>query len=42
MTPKHDCTIELHQADLRATPARLAVMKLLENSDAPIDVQRLL
>jgi Fur family transcriptional regulator, ferric uptake regulator len=35
---KHDCKIELRQADLKATPARLAVLSLLENADKPVDV----
>jgi len=34
----HDCKIELNDADLRATPARIAVMKLLETTDKPVDV----
>jgi len=35
---KHDCRIELNEFDLRATPARIAVMKLLETTNAPVDV----
>src|SRR5690348_13299400 len=35
---KHDCKTELNEAELRATPARIAVMKLLETTDVPIDV----
>lgn len=35
---KHDCKTELNGAELRATPARIAVMKLLETTDTPIDV----
>lgn len=35
---KHNCKTELNDADLRATPARVAVMKLLETTDAPVDV----
>ncbi len=34
----HDCKTELNQAELRATPARIAVMKLLENTTTPVDV----
>src|SRR6266568_4770206 len=36
---KHDCTTELHGVELRATPARVAVMRLLEKVDMPVDVQ---
>lgn len=39
---KHDCKIELNEANLRATPARLALMKLLESTDKPLDVQSML
>ncbi len=35
---KHNCKKELNSAELRATPARLAVMKLLESVNEPIDV----
>jgi|SRR5579885_697282 len=35
---RHDCKTELHEAELRATPARLAVMKLLEKTRIPVDV----
>lgn len=34
----HDCKEELREVDLRATPARLAVLNLLENTDKPLDV----
>jgi Fur family ferric uptake transcriptional regulator len=37
-TLKHDCKIELNDAELRATPARMAVMKLLETTETPVDV----
>lgn len=33
----HDCRDELRQVDLRATPARLAVMNFLENTKQPVD-----
>lgn len=36
---KHDCKTELNKADLRATPARIAVMRFLENTNTPSDVQ---
>lgn len=36
---KHDCKIELNEASLRATPARIAVMKFLEDTNTPVDVQ---
>jgi Fur family transcriptional regulator, ferric uptake regulator len=35
---QHDCKNELREVNLRATPARIAVMKLLENAKQPIDV----
>lgn len=34
----HDCKNELREVDLRATPARLAVMNFLEKTDKPVDV----
>lgn len=34
----HDCKDELNQVQLRATPARLAVMKLLEHINTPMDM----
>ena len=39
---QHDCKIELNDVALRATPARLALMKLFEGSDQPIDVQTMI
>lgn len=38
---KHDCKIELNEASLRATPSRIAVMKFLENTTTPVDVQKI-
>lgn len=38
MNQTHDCKIELRDADLRATPARVALLQLLEQSGAPMDV----
>jgi len=35
---QHDCKKELKNVDLRATPARIAVMRLLEKAKQPIDV----
>lgn len=34
----HDCNDELRQADLKVTPARLAILNILEHSDIPMDV----
>ena len=34
----HDCKDELNEAQLKATPARIAVLQLLENSQMPLDV----
>ncbi|HZE86841.1 MAG TPA: Fur family transcriptional regulator [Methylomirabilota bacterium] len=38
----HDCKTELNDVNLRATPARLALMNLLEKSDKPLDVQTMI
>lgn len=35
---KHDCETELRDADLKVTPARLAVLAALERTDKPLDV----
>lgn len=35
----HDCTTELHDVSLRATPARLGILHVLEHSIAPVDVE---
>ncbi len=34
---RHNCKTELNQADLRATPARMAIMQLLESAKEPVD-----
>lgn len=34
---RHNCKDELREAELKATPARLAVLKLLETSSEPLD-----
>ena len=39
VTIKHDCKTELNDVELRATPARIAVMQLLERTSSPVDVQ---
>src|SRR5947207_2240520 len=41
-TIKHDCKTELRDAALKATPARLGVLELLENTEEPIDVQTMI
>lgn len=38
----HDCKDELNEVELRATPARVALMKLLETTDKPVDVQTMI
>ncbi len=38
----HDCKDELNGVELRATPARIALMNLLESSDKPLDVQTMI
>jgi Fur family transcriptional regulator, ferric uptake regulator len=35
---QYDCKEKLNKADLRATPARLAILQLLEKEKNPIDV----
>ncbi len=35
----HNCSDELRNADLKATPARLGVLAVLEHTDKPLDVQ---
>lgn len=37
-TKQHDCKMELREADLKATPTRLAALKILESTDKPLDV----
>jgi Fur family transcriptional regulator, ferric uptake regulator len=39
---RHDCKKELREADLKATPARLAVLRLFENTDKPVDVSTII
>jgi Fur family transcriptional regulator, ferric uptake regulator len=38
----HDCKTELNEVALRATPARMKLMHLLEKSDKPLDVQTMI
>ncbi len=38
MKNRHDCRRELKEISLRATPARIAVLKYLEKTDNPVDV----
>lgn len=35
---KHNCRTELNGVDLKATPIRLEILKLLENTSQPLDV----
>lgn len=35
---QHDCKNELRKVELRATPARLAVMSFLEKTSQPVDI----
>ncbi len=39
---QHDCKDELKEYNLKVTPARLAVMKFLESSKQPVDVNTIL
>lgn len=38
----HDCKEELREVDLRATPARLAVMNWLEKTSKPVDASSII
>lgn len=38
MNKIHDCSEELNNSNLRATPTRLAVLEILENSNKPLDI----
>lgn len=44
MTPniKHDCKEELKSVNLKATPARLGILEVLENTAKPLDVASLI
>lgn len=39
---KHDHKDELNEVELRATPARVALMELFETTDKPLDVQSMI
>ena len=39
---KHDCKEELRSVELKATPTRLALLQLLEDTDMPVDVATLI
>jgi Fur family ferric uptake transcriptional regulator len=39
---QHDCKEELRKVNLRATPARLAVMKFLEAAGEPVDTNTII
>jgi Fe2+ or Zn2+ uptake regulation protein len=39
---QHDCKTELNEVNLRATPARIALMNLFEKSEKPLDVQSMI
>lgn len=39
---KHNCQEELRKVSLKATPARLGVLQVLENTDTPLDVSDVL
>jgi Fur family transcriptional regulator, ferric uptake regulator len=38
LTKQHDCKTELREVNLKATPARIAVLKILEKIGQPLDV----
>ncbi len=37
----HDCKTELNEVDLRATPARIALMSFFEKAEKPLDVKEM-
>ncbi len=39
---QHDCSIELREADLAATPARIAALRLFESHESPLDAVHLI
>src|ERR1700731_1212695 len=39
---QHNCKSELNEVNLRATPARMALMSLLESTGASVDSRRLM
>ncbi len=39
---QHDCKTELRDVDLKATPARLALLSLLETTEEPLDIAMIL
>lgn len=39
---RHNCESELREKDLKVTPARLAVLSLLESTDRPVDVSTII
>lgn len=41
-TTAHDCKDELRDVELKATPARLAILKLLEETTRPLDVAEMI
>lgn len=38
---KHDCADELKEANLKSTPARLGVLKALEDTDIPLNISEI-
>lgn len=42
MNTQHSCKIELQEAQLQVTPARIAAMRLFESHDKPVDAQHVL
>ncbi len=39
---KHDCREELHDVELKVTPARLGILDALENAKLPLDISELI
>lgn len=42
MNTVHNCSDELRDVDLKATPARIAVLQLLEETNTPLDVSTII
>lgn len=42
MNTVHNCSEELRDVDLKATPARIAVLQLLEETNTPLDVSTII
>ena len=41
MAKNHDCKVELHEAGSKATPGRLALLKVLEHGRKPLTIKEI-